>query len=81
MGTLLAAQDRAREAVEVWGTAEALREGLGTPMYPVERAGYEKAVAAARKQLGEEACARAWEKGRITPLEQVIATTLKMEAR
>jgi hypothetical protein len=38
-------------------------------------------VAAARKQLGEEACARAWAKGRITPVEQVIATLLKMEGR
>ncbi len=81
MGTLLAAQGRAREAVELWGTAEALREVLGAPMHPVERADYEKAVAAARRQLGEEACARAWAKGRITPVEQVIATVLKMEGR
>jgi tetratricopeptide (TPR) repeat protein len=81
MGMLLAAQDREREAVELWGTAEALREVLGTPMHPVERTGYEKAVTVARRQLGEEACARAWEKGRITPLEQVIATMLKMEVR
>jgi tetratricopeptide (TPR) repeat protein len=81
VGTLLAAQGRALEAVELWGTAEALREVLGVPMYPVERADYEQAVAAARKQLGEEACARAWAKGRITPVEQVIATMLKMEGR
>jgi predicted ATPase len=81
VGALLAAQGRALEAVELWGTAEALREVLGAPMYPVERADYEQAVAAARKQLGEEACARAWAKGRITPVEQVIATLLKMEGR
>jgi hypothetical protein len=81
VGMLLVAQARALEAVELWGTAEALREVLGVPMYPVERADYDKAVAAARKQLGEEAYARAWEKGRITPVEQVIATLLKMEGR
>jgi tetratricopeptide (TPR) repeat protein len=77
-GTLLAAQGKAFEAVERWGTAEALREVLDAPMHPVERADYGKAVAAARKQLGEEAFARAWAKGRSTPVEQVIATMLKM---
>ena len=81
VGMLLVAQARALEAVELWGTAEALREVLGVPMYPVERADYEQAVAAARKQLGEEASARAWQKGRITPVEQVIATLLKMGGR
>ena len=81
VGMLLAAQARALEAVELWGTAEALREVLGVPMYPVERADYDKAVANARKQLGEEAGARAWAKGRVTPVEQVIATMLKMEGR
>jgi hypothetical protein len=81
VGMLLAAQGRAPEAVELWGTTEALREVLGVPMYPVERADYDKAVAAARKQLGEEASARAWQKGRNTPVEQVITTLLKMEGR
>lgn len=80
-GMLLAAQGRAFEADELWGTAEALREELGTPPHPVERADYDGAVAAAREQLGEEAFARAWERGRITPVEQVIATVLKMEAK
>ncbi len=78
VGTLLAAQDKALEAVELCGTAEALREVLGTPMHPVERADYDKAVAAAQGKVGEEAFARAWARGRITPVEQVIATALKM---
>jgi predicted ATPase/class 3 adenylate cyclase len=78
MGMLLAAQDRALEAVELWEAAEALREGMGAPMHPVERTDYEKAVAAARREVGEEAFVRAWTTGRITPVEQVIATMLKM---
>jgi len=78
LGTLLAAQGRALEAVELWGTAEALREVLGAPMHPVERVDYDKAVAATRTQLGKQAFARAWTKGRSTPVEQVIATALKM---
>jgi predicted ATPase/class 3 adenylate cyclase/DNA-binding XRE family transcriptional regulator len=78
MGALVAEQGRALEAVELWGTAEALREVLGVPMYPVERTDYEKGVATAQRKVGEEAFARAWAKGRITPVEQVIATVLKM---
>lgn len=81
MGMQLAAQGRAFEAVELWGTAEALREALGAAMHPVERPDYEGAVTAARGHLGEEDFARAWAKGHITSVEQVIATVLKMEAR
>lgn len=78
MGTLLAAQGRVLEAVERWGTAKALREALDAPMHPVERPDYDKAVTTARRQLGEKAFARAWAKGRSTPVGQVIATVLKM---
>jgi len=78
VGTLLAAQGKALEAVELWGTAEALREVLGAPMHPIERADYDKAIAAARRKVGEEAFVRVWAKGRSTPVEQAIATVLKM---
>ncbi len=78
LGMLLTAQGSALEAVELWGTAEALREVLGTPMHPVERADYDKAVAAARAQLSEETFVRAWEKGQANPVEHVIASVLKM---
>jgi hypothetical protein len=46
-------------------------------MPPVYRAGYERAVAAARAQLGEGAFAKAWVEGRTMPLEQVINEVLK----
>ncbi len=81
IGMLLAAQDRDLEAVGLWGTAQALRESLGAPIHPVERADYEQAVAVARKKVGEEAFAQAWTKGRSAPLEQVIATVLQMDGR
>ena len=79
VGMLLAAQGRAFEAVELWGTAEALREMQGAAMHPVERPDYEKAVSIAHRQLSEEYFAMARAKGRIIPMEQVIATVLKME--
>jgi DNA-binding NarL/FixJ family response regulator len=57
----------------MWGAAEALREAIGTPLPPVERATYERSIAAARAQLGEEAFAAAWQEGRTMTLEQVLA--------
>ena len=68
------------EAVEVarlWGTAEALREAIGTPGHPVYRADYAQAVAAARRELGEEVFAAAWDEGRARPLGRVIDEVLK----
>ncbi len=63
----------AREATRLWGAAEALREAIGTPMHPVSRAEYEQAVAAARRELGEEAFATAWAQGRSLTPEQALA--------
>src|SRR2546427_7558880 len=42
------------------GTAEALREAIGAPLQPIERADYDHAVAAVRNHLGEEAFVSAW---------------------
>jgi hypothetical protein len=67
-----ATQGEIRWAAQLWGAAEALRESIDVPRLPVDRAGYEQAVAAARVQLGEEAFATAWQEGRATNLEQVI---------
>jgi predicted ATPase len=65
-------------AARWWGTAQALREAIGVPLYPVDQPAYEQAVAATRRALGEEAFASAWEQGRTQPLEQVIEEALKM---
>ena len=64
-------------AARWWGTAQALREAIGVPLYPVDQAAYEQAVAATRRVLGEEAFAGAWQEGRTMPLEQVIEEALK----
>ncbi len=71
-------QKHPERAARLWGTAEALCEAIGVPMYPVDRADHAQAVAAARAQLGGEAFATAWAQGRTTPLEQVITDALKM---
>jgi predicted ATPase/serine/threonine protein kinase/DNA-binding NarL/FixJ family response regulator len=77
LASIVAAQGELRWAAQLWGAAEALREGIAFPLLPSDRASYEQAVAAARAQLGEEAFASAWAKGRAMPLEQVIAQALE----
>ncbi len=60
-------------ATRIWGAAEALREAMGTPLPPVYHAEYERAVTAARAQLGEKSFAAAWAEGRSMTPEQALA--------
>lgn len=61
-------------AARVWGMADALRNAVGVPISPAERAHYEHSVAAARVHLGEKAFDSAWAEGRTMTSEQVFAT-------
>ncbi|HEY6542046.1 MAG TPA: tetratricopeptide repeat protein [Ktedonobacteraceae bacterium] len=65
------AQGEPEQAVRLWGAVEALREGMGAPIWPIERAGYERSLAAAREQIGEPAFAALWAEGRSTSLEHI----------
>jgi predicted ATPase/DNA-binding CsgD family transcriptional regulator len=67
---VLVAQGELTRAVQLWGTAQALREAMGTSVPPVDRASYEQGVAAAKAQLGERAFAAAWAIGRAMTPEQ-----------
>jgi len=67
------AQDEPVWAARLWGAAEALREAIGTPLPPVERADYEAAIIAARTSLGENAFTTAWAQGRTMTPEQALA--------
>jgi predicted ATPase/DNA-binding CsgD family transcriptional regulator len=60
-------------AVRLWGAAEVLREAAGITPSPIERADYERAVAAARTWLGDLAFAVVWAEGRAMTPEQAIA--------
>jgi tetratricopeptide (TPR) repeat protein len=74
-----AAEGDARGSARLFGAAEALREELGTPVPPPDRAEYERAVAAARAALGDEAFAAAWAEGRAMSWQQAIAYALGEE--
>ncbi len=73
LASVVAAQGEPTWAAQLWGAAEALRESLGTPMPPVDRADYERSVAVARAQLGKKAFVAAWEEGRTMTAEQALA--------
>jgi predicted ATPase/DNA-binding CsgD family transcriptional regulator len=73
LAALEAGQGAPRQAAWLWGAADALREAIGAPMYPVYRAGYEQAITQARTQLGEQAFRAAWAEGRLMPPKQVLA--------
>jgi len=60
-------------ATRLWGAAAALRDTIGAPIPPIERAGYEAATAAVRMHLGEQIFATAWTEGRAMTPEQALA--------
>jgi tetratricopeptide (TPR) repeat protein len=72
LASVVVTQGELRWAAQLWGAAEALREAIDVPRLPVDRVGYEQAVAAAQAQLGEEAFASAWQEGWTMKLEQVL---------
>ena len=73
LGEVLAAQRQLAWAAQLWGAAEVLRDAIGVPIPPVERADYERSVSAARVHLGERAFAAAWAQGRSMTPEQALA--------
>jgi ATP/maltotriose-dependent transcriptional regulator MalT len=73
LAALETGQGEPRQAARLWGAAEVLREVMGTPMHPVDRASYEQARAQTRATLGEQAFAAAWAEGRMLTPEQALA--------
>jgi ATP/maltotriose-dependent transcriptional regulator MalT len=73
LAAMEAEQEAPRQAARLWGAAEALREAIGAPMYPVYRGGYEHALTQAHAQLGEQTFRTAWAEGRLMTPEQALA--------
>jgi predicted ATPase/DNA-binding SARP family transcriptional activator len=61
-----------RRAVRLFGAAQALRETLGAPIPPCNRAEYEQSVEVVRATLGEDAFAAMWAEGRTMTMGQAI---------
>jgi predicted ATPase/DNA-binding CsgD family transcriptional regulator len=74
LASVVAAQGELAWAARLWGAATFLRETIGMPLWPVERASYEQAVAATRAHLGQQAFSQAWAEGRSMTPEQALAS-------
>ena len=73
------AQGRSERAVQLFGSADALREAIGSPMPPVERAGHEHSVATLRDMFGAEYFKTAWTVGRKMTMEQAIELAMRRD--
>jgi DNA-binding CsgD family transcriptional regulator len=59
-------------AARILGAAAHLRESIGAPVHPVDRADHERTVAGIRAAVGPQAFASAWAAGQAMPLDDVI---------
>jgi tetratricopeptide (TPR) repeat protein len=73
---IAAASGRPERAARLFGAAEALRESLGVPLPPVNRADYDRDVAATRAQLDAATFAAAWAEGQTMTLDDAVAYAL-----
>ncbi len=65
-------------AARLFGAAEAIREAVQVPCWPVERARYEVAVSNIRSILSESELSAAWAAGRDLPMENAIEAALEI---
>jgi predicted ATPase/DNA-binding SARP family transcriptional activator len=63
-------------AARLCGAAEALRDAVGAPLAPVDRAVYDQMVTALRAAIGKEQCAAAMAKGRAMPLDEILSQAI-----
>src|SRR5205807_7594691 len=77
LAAVAVAQAQPERAACLFGVADALREVIGAPLPPADRAEHDRSVAAVRTSLGDQACAAAWAEGRALPLEEAIHLALE----
>ena len=75
-----AARGQGALAAGLLAAATALWEGHNLPLWPAERAEYERTLARARPGLDETTWLRAWEEGRAMSMEQATREALEVPA-
>jgi tetratricopeptide (TPR) repeat protein len=73
----LAAMGRHAEAIRLAGTAEALREAMGTAISPQAALDLERYLGPSRRMLGEEAASALFAEGRATPVDDAVSAHLR----
>ena len=78
LGAVRAVEGDSAQAAMLFGAAHALREAMGAPLPPVDRAAYDSVVSACRAQLGEVTFAEAWARAAARPFHEVVEEVLKL---
>ncbi len=81
MAASAAAQSKSEQALRLAGAAGSLREQLGVPLAPAQRARLEKSLEAARLALSDAASLTAWMEGWAMPVERAVEEALSSEAK
>jgi adenylate cyclase len=76
IGSLEALADMPERALQYMGAASSLREKIGAPLSPTERAKLDATINAIRQNLSQEQQAEAWDKGLGMSLEQAVEFAL-----
>jgi len=69
-------QGQPDRAARLYGASAAVRECLGAHLPPLVRPGYERAISALRRTLGEQTFVETWAAGRALSREEAIAEAL-----
>jgi non-specific serine/threonine protein kinase len=80
VGAVTAARGKDRDAVRLYGAAEAVRHAIGTRLAEPRRADDDQRIDAARATLGDEDFAIAWTEGQSMPLDEAIVGALSVAA-
>jgi hypothetical protein len=77
LARVVSTREEPRRAAQLYAASAALREALGAPVAPADRADHERRLAHLSACLGEEAFASAWSAGQAMTLDEVVAFALE----
>jgi predicted ATPase/DNA-binding XRE family transcriptional regulator len=72
LAAALTASGDPRQAARIFGATEALRQTIGSPIFPAERAAYDAAVVATRTALGDALFDTEWQMGTVMSLARTL---------
>ena len=73
LASIAVVEGHLERATQLFGAAEAIRNAIGVPLPPVERANYERSVTRVHAQCDAASFATAWAVGQTMTPEQAIA--------
>jgi predicted ATPase/DNA-binding XRE family transcriptional regulator len=76
MVEVTAADERDEQTLHFAAAAAALRDAMGTPLWPSERSRLDPIIARARQNLGAAAADAAWMRGWTIPVDETVALAL-----